>query len=44
VLSLSVALLLLTVSIGFAIAATRLLRYVVTDKSGLDEIPRTAGT
>jgi hypothetical protein len=37
-LSLSLALALLIVSIGFAIAATRLLRYVVTDKCGLDEI------
>jgi hypothetical protein len=37
-LFLSLALLLLIASIGFAMAATRLLRYAVTDISGLDEI------
>jgi hypothetical protein len=37
-ISLSLALLLLLTSIGFALYATRLLRYVVTDKAGIDEI------
>jgi hypothetical protein len=35
---LSVALLLLLVSIGFALTTTQLLRYAVTSKKGLDEI------
>ena len=38
VIFVSLALLVLVVSTGFALAATQLLRYSVTDKTGLDEI------